>query len=236
MAYLCQSGIPVQTIESQEPPRRPPPLAAAPIDPARSKLCAGPGKERSQEARAARRPLNPSQKHPERRKRKEKPLGAQEPGTLRERWRPGLGKGRTRPSFPLLFTEGTTAGARKGRECCGRRSIQRTFCSTGVWCGAGAVVDWPGGGLRGFLWERNATDRGGLEWKEQSWRVELNSQVSGGGSVHCSAWPWRRADEGWKDWKVKREEREGARVRAQSTFVAALPLYSLISHSLHPFD
>jgi len=65
-----------------------PPLAAAPIDPARSKLCAGPGKERSQEASAARRPLNPSQKHPERRKRKEKPLGAQEPGTtLRERRR-----------------------------------------------------------------------------------------------------------------------------------------------------
>jgi len=88
VAYLCQSGIPVQTIESQEPPRLPPPLAAAPIDPARSKLCAGPGKERSQEARAARRPLNPSQKHPERRKRKEKPLGAQEPGTtLRERRR-----------------------------------------------------------------------------------------------------------------------------------------------------
>jgi len=85
---LCQSGIPVQTIESQEPPRLPPPLAAAPIDPARSKLCAGPGKERSQEAGAARRPLNPSQKHPERRKRKEKPLGAQEPGTtLRERRR-----------------------------------------------------------------------------------------------------------------------------------------------------
>ena len=88
VAYLSRSRIPVQTIESQEPPRLPPPLAAAPIDPARSKLCAGPGKERSQEAGAARRPLNPSQKHPERRKRKEKPLGAQEPGTtLRERRR-----------------------------------------------------------------------------------------------------------------------------------------------------
>jgi len=63
-------------------PLSPPLAAAAPIDPARSKLCAGTGKERRQEAGAARRPVNPSQQHPERRKRREKP---ETPGSPRTR-------------------------------------------------------------------------------------------------------------------------------------------------------
>jgi len=77
----------------------------------------------------------------------------------------------------------------------------RTFCSGVVRRGGGLARV---GELRGFLWERNATDRGGLEWKEQSWRVELNTQVSSQGSVHCSACPSAPGDEPTRDGRIGR--------------------------------